>query len=61
MRGFQTLRCAQTVCAGHGFLRNLRDGFYRLAEPTGDPRLRLRQAPRLVQAWGEFTRLLTVA
>ena len=28
MRGFQTLPCAQVVCDGHGFMRNLRDGFY---------------------------------
>ena len=26
MRGFQRLRCAQVVCDGHGFVRNLRDG-----------------------------------
>jgi transposase-like protein len=48
MRGFQTLRCAQVVCSGHGFMRNLRDGFYDLGLPTGDPRRP--QAPRLLQA-----------
>ena len=30
MRGFKQARSAQVVCAGHGFLRNLRDGFYQL-------------------------------
>jgi transposase, IS6 family len=56
MRGFQTVPCAQVVCAGHGFIRNLRDGFYRLGLPTGDPRVR--QAPRLVHAWDDVTRIL---
>jgi IS6 family transposase len=56
MRGFQTVPCAQVVCAGHGFMRNLRDGFYRLGLPTGNPRVR--QAPRLVQAWHDVTRIL---
>jgi transposase-like protein len=59
MRGFQTLRCAQAVCEGHGFMRNLRAGFYDLGVPTGDPRRP--QAPRLVQAWDELTHLLRVA
>jgi hypothetical protein len=40
-------------------MRNLRDGFYNLGVPTGDPRLP--QAPRLVQAWDELTHLLRVA
>jgi len=48
MRGFQRIGCARVVCNGHGFMRDLRDGFYRLGEPTGDPRLP--QAPRLVRA-----------
>jgi len=56
MRGFQTVPCAQVVCDGHGFMRNLRDGFYRLGLPSGDPRVR--QMPRLVQAWDEVTRFL---
>jgi transposase-like protein len=30
MRGFQTVQCAKVVCAGHRFMRNMRDGFYRL-------------------------------
>jgi len=53
MRGFQQLRCAQVVCQGHAFLRNLQQGFYRLSVPSGDPRLR--QPPRLVRAWDELT------
>jgi len=31
IRGFQQLGCARVVCEGHGFMRNLRDGFYRFA------------------------------
>ena len=56
MRGFQTVPCEQVVCSGHGFMRNLRDGFYRLGLPTGDPRIR--RAPRLVQAWDDVTCIL---
>ena len=59
MRGFQHLRCAQIVCDGHGFMRNRRDGFYRLGEPTGDPRVA--QAPRLVCAWDALTQILAAA
>jgi hypothetical protein len=56
MRGFQTVPCAQVVCEGHGFMRNLRDGFHRLGLPSGDPRVQ--QARRLVQAWNAVTRIL---
>jgi len=59
MRGFQTLPCAQVVCEGHGFMRNLRDGFYDIAAPVGDPRIP--QAPRLVRAWDELTLVLAAA
>ncbi len=59
MRGFQRLGCAQTVCDGHGFMRNLRDGFYRLGESTGDPRIP--QAPRLARAWDDLTQILAAA
>jgi len=59
MRGFQQLPCAQVVCDGRGFMRNLRDGFYRLGEPTGDPRLP--QAPRLARAWDDLTQILAAA
>jgi transposase, IS6 family len=59
MRGFQQIDCAQVVCDGHGFMRNLRDGFYRLGEPTGDPRAP--QAPRLARAWDDLTHILAAA
>ncbi len=59
MRGFQRLGCAQVVCDGHGFVRNLRDGFYRLGEPTGDPRIL--HAPRLARAWDDLTQILAAA
>src|SRR5215210_5575675 len=39
MRGFQTLPCAQVICQGHGFMRNLRNGFYDLGIPGGDAHL----------------------
>lgn len=51
MCGFQRLACAQVVSDEHGFMRNLRDRFYRFGEPTGDRRIR--QAPRLVRAWDD--------
>ena len=56
MRGFKRLSCAQAVCAGHGFVRNPRDGFYRLGIVLGDPRVR--RVPRLMVAWDEITGLL---
>jgi len=59
MRGFQQLHCAQVVCDGHGFMRNLRDGFYRLGEPTGDPRLP--HTLRLARAWDDLTQILAAA
>ena len=59
MRGFQTLPCAQVVCEGHGFMRNLRDGFYDLAVPIGDPRIP--HTPRLVRAWDDLTLALAAA
>jgi len=59
MRGFQRLGCAQVVCDGHGFMRNLRDGFYYLGETTGDPRIL--QAPRLARAWDDLTQILAAA
>ncbi len=59
MRGFQTLPCAQVVCAAHGFMRNLRDGFYALGSSGGD--VRLAQLPRLVRAWDELTLALAAA
>jgi len=59
MRGFQRRGCAQGVCDGHDFRRNLRDGFYRLGEPTGDPRIP--QAPRLARAGDDLTQILAAA
>ena len=59
MRGFKKLHTAQVVCAGHGFVRNLRDGFYRLGLVMGDPRIP--QAPRAMLAWDELTGLLQAA
>ncbi len=59
MRGFQTLPCAQVVCQGHGFMRNLRNGFYDLGVPRGD--VHLLQAARLVRAWDELTLALAAA
>ncbi len=59
MRGFQTLPCAQVICAGHGFMRNLRSGFYDLGVSGDDPRLQ--QPPRLVRAWDELTIALAAA
>ena len=59
MRGFQQLRCAQVICAGHAFVRTLHLGFYRLAVPTGAPRIG--QPPRLMRAWDELTACLGAA
>jgi len=59
MRGFKALPCAQTICAGHGFVRNLRDGFYRLGVIMADPRIP--QIPRLKRAWDEITEQLQAA
>ncbi len=59
MLGFQTLSCAQVVCAGHGFMRNLRTGFYDVGSAVGDANLPA--APRLVRAWDDLTLILSVA
>lgn len=59
MRGFKTLQGAQTVCARHGLIRNVRDGFYRLGSVMGDRRIP--RAPRLMLAWSEITRRLQAA
>jgi transposase, IS6 family len=52
-RGCQTAGGAQRFCQAHGFLRNLRQGFYRLGAEPRDPNDALR--PRLVRAWEELT------
>jgi transposase-like protein len=59
MRGFQTLPCAQVVCQGHGFMRNLRNGFYDLGVPVLT--MRLPHGPRLVRAWEDLTLALATA
>ncbi len=59
MRGFQTLPCAQVVCQGHGFMRNLRNGFYDLGGPLSETRRP--QGLRLVRAWDELTLALAAA
>jgi transposase, IS6 family len=59
MRGFKRIGSAQTICAGHGFIRNLREGFYTLGTPQGDPRLP--QPPRVMCAWNDLTNTLQAA
>ncbi len=59
MRGFQTLPCAQVVCAGHGFMRNLRNGLYDHGVSGG--KVHLPQSPRLVRTWDELTVALAAA
>ena len=56
MRGFKVLACAQVVCQGHGFIRNLGQGFYDLGVVLGDPRIP--HPPRLVRAWNALTVVL---
>lgn len=53
MRGFQTGGGAQTVCAGHGFIRNLAGGFYVLGREPDVPGLPAR--PLLLRAWEDLT------
>src|SRR4051795_7934425 len=52
-RGCKTAGGAQRFCQAHGFLRNLRQGFYRLGAFARDPKDALR--PQLVRAWEELT------
>lgn len=59
MRGFQTLPCAQVVCAGHGLMRNLRNAFYAIGRPVGETRRP--PALRLIRAWDELTLALAAA
>jgi transposase-like protein len=59
MRGFQALPCAQVVCAGHGVMRNLRNGFYDLG--VGGGKASVPQSPRLVRAWDALTVALAAA
>jgi transposase, IS6 family len=59
MRGFKAGRCAAVFGRAHAFMRNLRDGFYRLGLVPGDPRRP--QRPRLALAWDELTAQLLAA
>ena len=59
MRGFKQLHTAQVVCAGHGFMRALHDGFYRLGFVLHGPDRPHR--PRLQTAWEELTTILRAA
>jgi transposase-like protein len=59
MRGFKQLRCAQVICAGHGLVRNLHNGCYRLGLALGDAWLR--RIPQTMRAWDEITTLLQAA
>lgn len=52
MRSFKTDRTAQVVCTGHGFMRNLHQGFYGLGSADDNTGLHL---PRLMQAWDHLT------
>jgi transposase, IS6 family len=52
-RGCKTVGGAQRFCRAHGFIRNLRQGFYRLGVVPRDPKDAMR--PQLVRAWEELT------
>ncbi len=58
MRGFKTLASARVFCRAHGFLRNLRGGFYDVewradvASPS--------PVPPVVRAWAALTATLLV-
>ena len=58
-RGCKTPGGAQRFCQAHGFLRNLRQGFYRLGAEPRD--LNDAIVPPLVRAWEELTAQLLVA
>jgi transposase-like protein len=57
-RGFKTNASAQVVGSGHGFMSNLRDGFYWLGVVLGGRQIR--QPPRLTRAWDALTAHLLV-
>jgi transposase-like protein len=56
MRNFKTELTAQVICAGHGFVRNLAGGFYRLGLLVGDRAVP--QPPLMLRTWDELTELL---
>ncbi len=58
-RGCQTKGGAQRFCQAHGFIRNLRPGFYRLGAAPQDCNEAI--VPQLVRAWEALTAQLLVA
>jgi transposase-like protein len=58
-RGCQTTGGAQRFCQAHGFIRNLRQGFYRLGAAPQEPNEAI--VPQLVRAWEALTAQLLVA
>ncbi len=52
-RGCKTTGGAQRFCQAHGFVRNLRQGFYRLGAVPRNAKGAI--VPRLVRAWEELT------
>ena len=56
MRDFKTEPTAQVVCEGHGFVRNLAGGSYRLG--MGDGTVMSLPPPLLMRAWADLTDLL---
>jgi transposase, IS6 family len=52
-RGCKTTGGAQQFCEAHGFVRNIRQGFYRLGAVPQDAKDAIR--PQLVRAWEELT------
>src|SRR3982751_1786902 len=52
-RGCKTTGGAQRFCQAHGFVRNLRQGFYRLGAGPQHPNDAIR--PQLVRAWEALT------
>jgi putative transposase len=57
-RGCKTTGGAQRFCRAHGFVRNLRQGFYRLGAAPRDQKDATR--PQLVRAWEALTAQLLV-
>ncbi len=58
-RGSKTASGAQRFCQAHGFVRHLRQGFYRLGTEPRDSNDAIR--PRWVRAWETLTAQLLVA
>jgi transposase-like protein len=58
-RGCKTTVGAQRFCQAHGFVRNLRQGFYRLGAVSQDGNEAIR--PQWVRAWEALTAPLQVA